>query len=670
MTSLAPQLVRIVPMHSTRAGPAGARTALGTLARHLLRALASLRLAVVLLVLLGLVLSVATALEAVRGREYAQWYVYGSRWFMGLLGLLGANVAAAMAVRWPWRRRQAGFLVAHLGLLLLLAGAMQTLLGGIEGQLILAEGQSADAMSLVHRSQIRVLARQEDRVESMEFGFSPGPVDWPADKRLEFSTPDGVCLSVRRFLRHGRPERFWIEDPSGQGKPAVLLASSSGDGRAERWYTSSLLAGPVEPGQLSVWVQEAPQASLVADFLSPPPLQPNTRGVLSVHYSGQMQRIEVDAHLGKKVDLQSGLAVELVAYYPDARIQGKGQFYSAGEKPQNPMLQLRVFLPDRKEPLPEVAYANNPFVSFESMRGRPCPVKFWYHHPATAARPGVEFLQTPEGKLYCRVGQPEGYAPRGEVRPGDRIAVPPWGEVEVVRHVPHARQEIAFVAGTGGEEAASGEAAVLIQLDLPDKSQQFWLRRDDLHLGVRRIESAQGPMLVLFGYESYPLGFSLQLRDFQRGLNPGGTGEASFASQVRVSDPRRSPFEAEISMNRPLNYGGLRFYQSGYRPMPDGREVSILAVSRDPGRLLKYTGSAMICLGIAVMLVIRRREARTGKEKPGLPGQNARSAAERLASGGEATAAERATPPQAHNPPVATQPPCESPPGSLLSPLT
>lgn len=518
MRSLARQLVRIVPMHRTRAGPAGVRTALGTLARHLLRALASLRLAVVLLVLLGLVLSVATALEAVRGREYAQWYVYGSRWFIGLLGLLGANVAAAMAVRWPWRRRQAGFLIAHLGLLLLLAGAMQTLLGGIEGQLILAEGQSADAMSLVHRSQIRVLARQEDRIESTEFGFSPGPVDWPADKRLEFTTPDGVCLSVLRFLQHGRPERLWIEDSSGQGKPAVLLAISSGDGRAERWYTSSLLAGPVEPGQLRVWVQETSQASLVADFLSPPPLQPNTRGVLSVHYRGQMERIEVDAHLAKKVDLQSGLAVELVAYYPDARIQGKGQFYSAGEKPQNPMLQLRVFLPDRKEPLPEVAYPNNPFVSFESMRGRPCPVKFWYHHPATAARPGVEFLQTPEGKLYCRVGQPEGYAPRGEVRPGDRIAVPPWGEVEVVRHVPHARQEIVFVADTGGEETASSEAAALIQLDLPDKSQQFWLRRDDLHLGSPADRIGPGTDAGALRLRELPPGFFAPTARFPAGI--------------------------------------------------------------------------------------------------------------------------------------------------------
>ncbi len=655
---------------SARDKPPGRQAVLALLARQAFRVLASLRLAVVLLVLLGAVLSVATVLEAVRGREYAQWYVYGSRWFLALLGLLGANLAAAMAARWPWRWRHAGFLVAHMGLLLLLAGAMQTLLGGIEGQLILAEGQSADTMSLVHRSQIRLLARQEDRVESTEFVFSPGPVDWPAGKRLEMTTPDGVRLAVVQFYRHARPERLWIEGPAGQGKPAVLLAVPDGTGRAERWYTSALFAGPAEPGQMSVWVQEAAQASLVADFLSPPRLQPTSRGILSVHYRGQMHRIEVDAHLGKKVDLAGGLAVELVAYYPDARIKGKGEFYSEGQKPDNPMLQLRVYLPEQKEPLSEVAYANNPLVSFESMRGQRSPVKFWYHHPATAVRPGVEFMQTPEGKLYCRVGQADAYTPRGEVRPGDRISVPPWGEVEVVRHLPHARQEITFVPDTSGEEAESSEAAALVELELPERTERFWLRRNDLHLGVRRIESAEGPMLVLFGYESYPLGFSVQLHDFQRGLNPGGMGEASFASHVRVSDPRRGPFEAEISMNRPLSYGGLRFYQSGYRPLPGGQEVSILSVSRDPGRLLKYTGSAMICLGIAWMLIMRWRQGRAGRAQAATSDGTPAAAAEHRASGSTELAAEEPASPPAMGPSPAIQPSCASPPGSLLSPLT
>ena len=70
------------------------------------RWLASLKLAVFLIVLLAAVLAWATFLEAGKGREYAQWYVYDSPWFLGLLAVLGMNILAATLVRFPWQRKQ------------------------------------------------------------------------------------------------------------------------------------------------------------------------------------------------------------------------------------------------------------------------------------------------------------------------------------------------------------------------------------------------------------------------------------------------------------------------------------------------------------------------------------------------------------------------------------
>src|SRR3990172_12405090 len=83
------------------------------------RWLASLRLAVILLVALAGVLAWATLIEASRGLEYAQWYIYYSPWFRAMLGLLAVNVLAATLIRFPWKRRQFGFLVAHAGVLML-----------------------------------------------------------------------------------------------------------------------------------------------------------------------------------------------------------------------------------------------------------------------------------------------------------------------------------------------------------------------------------------------------------------------------------------------------------------------------------------------------------------------------------------------------------------------
>ncbi len=85
----------------------------------------------VLLVVLAVALAVATFLESNHGSEYTQWYVYHSRWFIGLLTLLGVNVLVATIIRFPWTRRRAGFFVAHVGVLVLLAGSIQSFLGGI-----------------------------------------------------------------------------------------------------------------------------------------------------------------------------------------------------------------------------------------------------------------------------------------------------------------------------------------------------------------------------------------------------------------------------------------------------------------------------------------------------------------------------------------------------------
>ena len=104
---------------------------------------ASLKLAVVLMVVLAGVLALTTLLEAAQGRDYAQWYVYHSNWFIALLGLLAANILAATLIRYPWGRARLGFVLAHLGLLVLLAGSIATFMGGIEGSITLGEGETA-----------------------------------------------------------------------------------------------------------------------------------------------------------------------------------------------------------------------------------------------------------------------------------------------------------------------------------------------------------------------------------------------------------------------------------------------------------------------------------------------------------------------------------------------
>jgi hypothetical protein len=96
------------------------------------------------------------------------------------------------------------------------------------------------------------------------------------------------------------------------------------------------------------------------------------------------------------------------------------------------------------------------------------------------------------------------------------------------------------------------------------------------------------------------------LKDFRRNTNPGRAGNAAFASVVRLVDVNRGVDEERtISMNEPLTHNRLTFYQSGFHDVGHGAEASTLSVAFDPGRPLKYGGSLLICLGIAIMFYMR-----------------------------------------------------------------
>ena len=122
------------------------------------------------------------------------------------------------------------------------------------------------------------------------------------------------------------------------------------------------------------------------------------------------------------------------------------------------------------------------------------------------------------------------------------------------------------------------------------------------------VKTSDGTLAISYGYESLPLGFSLQLKKFTRGMNPGGMGDASFASTVHLHDEAKHiDQDHEISMNEPLVHGKYTFYQSGILPSGTG---TVLTVASDPGLFWKYLGSIMTCAGTLIMFVTRSKLAK------------------------------------------------------------
>jgi hypothetical protein len=106
------------------------------------RFLASLRLAVVLIALYAGLIAGTSFLERSYGTPAVHFAVYETWWFLWLNVILAINVFFAALVRIPWRRRHTGFLITHLGLLLLMTGCLLSRQGGIEARLPIVEGRS------------------------------------------------------------------------------------------------------------------------------------------------------------------------------------------------------------------------------------------------------------------------------------------------------------------------------------------------------------------------------------------------------------------------------------------------------------------------------------------------------------------------------------------------
>ena len=106
------------------------------------RFLSSLKLAVLLIVALGVILATATFYESAYDTRTAQHLVYKSHYFAAFLVILGLNLTCSALQRYPWKKSQTGFVLTHLGIITILAGSLQTLYSGVDGSIALAEGES------------------------------------------------------------------------------------------------------------------------------------------------------------------------------------------------------------------------------------------------------------------------------------------------------------------------------------------------------------------------------------------------------------------------------------------------------------------------------------------------------------------------------------------------
>lgn len=108
----------------------------------------------------------------------------------------------------------------------------------------------------------------------------------------------------------------------------------------------------------------------------------------------------------------------------------------------------------------------------------------------------------------------------------------------------------------------------------------------------------------------FPQPFSLTLLKATHTVYPGTDIPKDFRSQVLLQNPKTGEKrEVEISMNHPLRYAGLTFYQyqmdAGQVAQQAGRAPSsVLQVVRNPGWLTPYIGCALVGAGLLIQFLM------------------------------------------------------------------
>lgn len=160
--------------------------------RRLLKFLSSLKLAVLVIISLGVLVSWGTIVESRFNAEIAKKVVYDTVWMYLTLGFLCTNLIAVMLDRWPWKRRHGPFIAAHIGILLLLLGGFLTARYGLDGHLRVGVGQSGRWVSIPNQ-EVSIWSSftgdQFAKLYDREVDFYKNP---PRENPIRFNTDAGM----------------------------------------------------------------------------------------------------------------------------------------------------------------------------------------------------------------------------------------------------------------------------------------------------------------------------------------------------------------------------------------------------------------------------------------------------------------------------------------------
>ena len=615
--------------------------------------LSSVKTAVTLIACLTVVVWVAAYYERDFGMAAAHVMFYQAWWFNLIFIFMAVAVVGAVLVRLPLRRQQTGFAIVHCGLLLLIAGFWLGGAGRLDGMLNAWPGEPAHLIELP-TDEIDIVASHTDPSDKTDISWRSAPFEplawsghpsalryllhplWPAQRpglyvlpesRQLAALPDGTTISATRVVDTGAAELGWGPAPGNPvAQPATRIdlslrppMATSFQTFAGAWLTP-IGEGLFSRGPLTVTMARATSAEMIADFLSTTP-ETATDGRLLIYFQGRKLTLEVDRQrLPQQLDIDPDLALTVVRIIPNPKHDNSGLIQD-DQAPPNPVVELAVRSGHGATATIRTLFASA-YSLLPPVTGLP---NVLYRHPQLDDPVGggqgayVQLLVGPDERLHLRsFSRSSGAVASASIASGaweGTVAGGATNAMQLKLAVRHLPQAVPMPEPLAMRPDRKDRATRWLEFEVAHggTAVRTWLAR-----GQRTAITVPGRGEINLSYRKalYDLqvkhGFSVVLDTFTAGKDPGGAGNATYASTITAIGADNVRTTHEITMNEPLQRNGVTLYQTAFFPatddhgQPTGKDVSVFTVATDRGRILKYLGSLVLVAGILVMYLMRR----------------------------------------------------------------
>ncbi len=302
--------------------------------RDIFKFLASLQMAIVLLIVIIIATAFGTYYETSFNAEVAQKNIYSHWWFNIWLGALCVNLFCVAAIRYPWKRHQTGFVITHAGIITLLCGAMIDRMWGIEGFMHLKTTRQGTNVMELHRERlsVKIDGKTADNFIKVDTIFNPQPLQSPLPEvKVGISNVQPV-----QGMEVAAPAA--ADDPNAKpGLNVTLQGPMMGRNDASVFFNESEAMGPAK----ILFVPGVPK-------LSATPEDGKDQGAdLNLDFQGRSFTFLVKYGEEKEENLEGcpGWKIIIKGYYPNLIMDGKRPS-TRNLIPSNPAVSFELVGPE------------------------------------------------------------------------------------------------------------------------------------------------------------------------------------------------------------------------------------------------------------------------------------------------------------------------------------